>query len=129
MFVRLSLRKALLKLLPQDRKHVTPALREFIEAEHAVVGQRHLPRPRHLTAADPPHSRNRLMGGATRPRGHRAGALATTCSSQAAQPEQVQDSSHSCLPLAAEATSDGPRVLPPSHAAVTISTAFHRWRP
>jgi hypothetical protein len=52
MFVRLSLRKALLKLLPQDRKHVTPALREFIEAEHAVVGQRHLPRPRHLTAAD-----------------------------------------------------------------------------
>jgi hypothetical protein len=38
--------------------------------QHAEVRQRHLARPRHLAAPDPPHIRNRLMGGATRPGGH-----------------------------------------------------------
>jgi hypothetical protein len=41
-----------------------------------VVCPRHLCRQRHLTAADQPHIRNRMMGGATRLRGHKGRAPA-----------------------------------------------------
>jgi hypothetical protein len=66
----------LLKRLAQDLEDVTPELRECSEEEHAVVCPRHLCRQRHLTAADQPHLRNRMMGGATRLRGHKGRAPA-----------------------------------------------------
>jgi hypothetical protein len=50
---------------------VTPALREFIKKEHAIVGERHLARHRHLAAADQARVRDEVGwaaegGGVTR---------------------------------------------------------------
>jgi hypothetical protein len=45
------------------------APREFIEAEHTVVGPRHLTPRGHLAPTDQPHIGNSLVGGATRPGG------------------------------------------------------------
>jgi hypothetical protein len=47
---------------------------EFVEAEDAMMGQRHLARHGHLAAADQSHIGNGLVGGATRPGGDEGGA-------------------------------------------------------
>jgi hypothetical protein len=39
-----------------------------------MVRQRHVARPRHLAAPDPPHIGERMRRGATRPRGDQCGA-------------------------------------------------------
>jgi hypothetical protein len=52
--------------LPQDRQDMAAALGEFIQKAHAMVGQRHLTRHRHLTPADQPHIREGMVGRATR---------------------------------------------------------------
>jgi hypothetical protein len=44
---------------------MTAALGQFIQEEHAMVGQRHLARHRHVAAADQPDIRDGVMGGAT----------------------------------------------------------------
>jgi len=53
---------AILERLAQDFQDVACALGPFIEEEPAAVRRRHLPRPRHLTAADEPHIRDGLVG-------------------------------------------------------------------
>jgi hypothetical protein len=45
---------------------MTATLGPFIQAEDAVVRQRHLPRRRHVAPADPPDVRDGVMGGTTR---------------------------------------------------------------
>ena len=45
----------LLERLAQDLKAMAAALGPFIQEEHAVVGQRHLTRHRHVAATDQPH--------------------------------------------------------------------------
>jgi hypothetical protein len=59
---RLYLYDTILKRLAQDLEDVAAALRQFIQEEHAVVCQRHVARPRHLSAADQPHIREGVMG-------------------------------------------------------------------
>ena len=39
-------------------------LGQFIQKEHAMMGQRHLTRHRHLSATDQPHIRDGVVGGA-----------------------------------------------------------------
>jgi hypothetical protein len=56
--------------LPQHFQDMTPGRREFVQEEHAMVRPRHLAWHRDLTATDPPHSRNSVMGGATRAQSH-----------------------------------------------------------
>jgi hypothetical protein len=63
---RLSVYDTLLQRLAQDLEDMAPALRQFIQEENAMVRQRHLARPGEVAAADQPHLRDRLMGGATR---------------------------------------------------------------
>jgi hypothetical protein len=52
--------------LPQDRQDMAAALGEFIQKAHAVVGQGHVARHRHLTPAEQPHIREEMVGRATR---------------------------------------------------------------
>src|SRR5262245_16803348 len=66
---RLYLYDAVLERLAPDLEPMTATLRPCIQAEDAVMGQRHLARPRHLAPADPPDVRDGVMGGTTRPRG------------------------------------------------------------
>src|SRR5262245_27793081 len=54
--------ETLLERLPQDLQDMAAALGQFIQAAHAVVGQRHLARQRHLAAADEPHIRDGVVG-------------------------------------------------------------------
>jgi hypothetical protein len=63
---RLSVYNTLLQRLAQDLEHMTAAPREFIQKEHAMVGQRHLRRHGQLTAADQPRIRDGVVGRATR---------------------------------------------------------------
>jgi hypothetical protein len=56
--------ETLLERLAQDLQHMAAELGQFIQEAHAVVGQRHLARHRHLAAADQPHIRDGMMGGA-----------------------------------------------------------------
>jgi hypothetical protein len=65
MMARLYLYDALLQRLAQNLQDVTPELRQFIEEENAVVRQRPLAKPGEVSAADQPHSRDRLRRGAT----------------------------------------------------------------
>jgi hypothetical protein len=64
---RLSLCNALLERLAEPLDDLTPALRAFVQAAHAMVRPRPLTRPRELTAA-PAHSRDGVMRGAEGPR-------------------------------------------------------------
>jgi hypothetical protein len=52
--------------LAQDLQDVAAELRPFIQQAHPMVHQRHLLGPRDLAAADLPHIRDGVMGGATR---------------------------------------------------------------
>jgi hypothetical protein len=65
---RLSVYNTLLQRLAQDLEHMTAAPREFIQKEHAMVGQRHLRRHGQLTAADQPRIREGVVGRAKRAR-------------------------------------------------------------
>jgi hypothetical protein len=47
-----------LERLAQGLEDMAAELGEFIQEEHAVVRQRHVPRRRHLAATDQPHIRN-----------------------------------------------------------------------
>ena len=62
--------------LAQDRQDMAAALGEFIQKAHAMVGQRHLSRHRHVAAAEQPRIREGMVGRAIREgRDHRrAGA-------------------------------------------------------
>jgi hypothetical protein len=62
---RLSVEDTLFEWLAEHLEDMTPALREFVQEEHAMVRQRHLARPRDLAAADPPHIRDGMMRGVT----------------------------------------------------------------
>jgi hypothetical protein len=59
---------------------MAPAIRQFIQEEHAIMSQRHLPRPRHLAASDQPHIGDRVMRRSTRTRGHDGRARASAAS-------------------------------------------------
>jgi hypothetical protein len=63
---RLSVEDTLLQRLAQGLEDMAPALGQFIQEAHAMVRPRHVARPRHVVAADEPHSRDRLVRGATR---------------------------------------------------------------
>jgi hypothetical protein len=62
----LSGENAILKRLAQDLEDMPPELRQFIQAAHAVVRQRHLARRGDVPAADQSDIRNRMMWGTTR---------------------------------------------------------------
>jgi hypothetical protein len=64
---RLYLHDTFLERLPQDLEDMAAALGPFIQEAHAVVGPRHLARPRHVAPADQPHIGEGVMGGAKRP--------------------------------------------------------------
>ena len=64
--VRLYVYETLLQRLAPDLEDMAPELWPCIQEEHAVVRQRHLARPGEVPAAEQPHVRDRLMGGATR---------------------------------------------------------------
>jgi hypothetical protein len=67
---RLYLYDSIIERLPQDLEDMAAALGQFIQAEHAVVGQRHLTRHRHVAPADQPRVRDGLVRRATRAGGH-----------------------------------------------------------
>jgi hypothetical protein len=54
----------LLKGLTQHFAHMAAELGPCIQAEHAMVGQRHFARHRHVAATNQPHIRDGVMGGA-----------------------------------------------------------------
>jgi hypothetical protein len=66
--------ETLLQRLPPHFQDVAAELWSFIQQEHPMVRQRHVARPRHLAAPDPPHIGERVRRGATRPRGDQGGA-------------------------------------------------------
>jgi hypothetical protein len=51
---KLYLYETIFKWLPQDLQDMAAALGEFIEEEHAIVGQRHVSRHRHVAPANQP---------------------------------------------------------------------------
>jgi hypothetical protein len=53
----------LLAELARDLHDMAAELRQFIQEEHAVVGQRDLARHRHVTPSDQPRIRDGLVGG------------------------------------------------------------------
>jgi hypothetical protein len=55
-------------------------LGQFIQEEHAIVGQRHLAGHRDVAAADHPCIRDRMVGRATRAGGDSGGAVAGAAS-------------------------------------------------
>ena len=55
-----------LERLAQDLEDMAAALGPCIQAEHAMVGQRHVAQYRHMPAADQPRIRDGMMGRATR---------------------------------------------------------------
>jgi hypothetical protein len=66
----------LLERLAQDLKDLAVELGQFIQEEHAIVGQRHLAWHRHMAATDSPRIRDGVVRGTTRAGRHhrRAGA-------------------------------------------------------
>jgi hypothetical protein len=54
--------------LAQDLKDMATELGQFIQEEHAIVGQRHVSRHRHVAPADQPRIRDGVVGRATRAR-------------------------------------------------------------
>jgi hypothetical protein len=63
---RLYCCNTLLKRLAQDLEHMAAALGPFIQQDHAMVGERHLARTRHVAPADQPRIRDGVVGRATR---------------------------------------------------------------
>jgi hypothetical protein len=59
---KLYIYETLLERLPQDLEDMAAELGQFIQAEHAVMGQRHLARHRHVAPADQPHIGDGVMG-------------------------------------------------------------------
>jgi hypothetical protein len=57
--------ETLLKRLAQDLQDMAAALGPFIQKEHAMVGQRHFSRHRHVASADQPRIRDGMVGRAT----------------------------------------------------------------
>jgi hypothetical protein len=62
--------------LAQYPEDMAAALGPCIQAAHAVVGPRHLARPRHVTPADQPHIGDGVMQGAKGPGRDQGGTLA-----------------------------------------------------
>jgi hypothetical protein len=62
----LYVENTLLERLAQNLKDMAAKLGQFIQEAHAMVGQRHVTRHRHVAPADPPRSRERVVGRATR---------------------------------------------------------------
>jgi hypothetical protein len=62
---RLFFCNTLLERLAQDLKDMGAELGPCIQEQHAMVGQRHLARQRHVAPADQPRIRDRMMGRAT----------------------------------------------------------------
>jgi hypothetical protein len=58
----LSLYHTILQRLVQDLEHLTAKLQPFIQAEDAVVRQRHLARHRHVAPTDQPDIGDGVMG-------------------------------------------------------------------
>jgi hypothetical protein len=58
--------KTILEWLAQDLKDMAAELGQFIQEEHAIVGQRHVTRHRHVAPADQPRIRDGVVGRATR---------------------------------------------------------------
>jgi hypothetical protein len=73
---RLYLQDTILERLPQDLQDMAAARGPCIQEAHAVVGPRHLARPRHVATADQPRIGEGVMGGATRAGGDDGGAAA-----------------------------------------------------
>jgi hypothetical protein len=61
---RLYVDETLLQRLAQHPQDMAAALREFIQEEHTVVRQRHVPGHRHLATPNQPDIGNRVMRGA-----------------------------------------------------------------
>jgi hypothetical protein len=59
---RLYVSDAVLERLPQDLENMAAELGQFIQEEHPLVGQRHVPRHRHGAPADQPHIGDGVMG-------------------------------------------------------------------
>jgi hypothetical protein len=59
---RLYLYDTLLKRLAQDLKDMAAELGQFIQEEHAIVGQRHFSWHRHVASADQPRLRDGVVG-------------------------------------------------------------------
>ena len=64
--VRVYLYDTLLEGLAQDLQDVAAELRQFIQKEHPMVGQRHFARHRRVPPADQPYIGDGVMWGATR---------------------------------------------------------------
>jgi hypothetical protein len=62
-YARLYSYETLLERLAQDLEDMAAELGPCIQEEHAVVGQRHLARHRHVAPTDQPHIRARVVGG------------------------------------------------------------------
>ena len=71
---KLYVYETLLKWLPQHFQDVAADLWSCIQQAHPMVRQRHVARPRHLPPTDPPYIGDRVVRGATRPRGDQGGA-------------------------------------------------------
>jgi hypothetical protein len=69
--------ETLLEWLAQHLKDMAAELGPFIQEEHAIVGQRHFTRHRHVAAADQPRIRDGVVGRATRPRRDQRCAVAS----------------------------------------------------
>jgi hypothetical protein len=72
--------ETLLQRLAQDLEDLAAALGQLIQEEHAVVGQRHLARHRHLAPTDQVHVRDGMVGRATRAGGDQGRAVADEAS-------------------------------------------------
>ena len=70
----------LLRGLTQDFEDLATAFGAFIQAAQVVGRPRHLPRRRHLAAADQAYIRDGVMGGATRAGGDQRRAVAREAS-------------------------------------------------
>jgi hypothetical protein len=73
---KLYVYEAILRRLTQHFQDVAAELWQFIQQENPLVRQRHVARQRHLATPDQPHIGDRVVRGATRPRGDHGGALA-----------------------------------------------------
>jgi hypothetical protein len=58
--------ETILKRLPQDLEDMAAELGQFVQEEHAIVGQRHVARLRHVAPTDQPHIRDGVVGRAKR---------------------------------------------------------------
>jgi hypothetical protein len=66
----------ILERLAQDLQDMAAELWQFIQEEHAMVGQRHFARHRYVAPTDQAHIRDGVMGGATWAGGDQGGAVA-----------------------------------------------------